>query len=142
MLILNCYLCDWISALQLSELVNVEGYSDWIHLVAEFTLKSLQSWQVSFLFRETHMPWNSLWPQINFLLVFTLLTRVHLVIVFLFLFFIFYFLLGNRCFPLYFSVIVYYLSNKLNLKLQLFPACSLSNIKQVSFKSMHFDSWI
>ncbi|GMH11276.1 hypothetical protein Nepgr_013117 [Nepenthes gracilis] len=30
---------------QLSELVNVEGYSDWIHLVAEFTLKSLQSWQ-------------------------------------------------------------------------------------------------
>ena len=32
--------------LQLSELVNVEGYSDWIQLVAEFTLKSLQSWQV------------------------------------------------------------------------------------------------
>ncbi|GAU33650.1 hypothetical protein TSUD_310580 [Trifolium subterraneum] len=31
--------------LQLSELVNVEGYSDWIRLVAEFTLKSLQSWQ-------------------------------------------------------------------------------------------------
>lgn len=30
---------------QLSELVNVDGYSDWIHLVAEFTLKSLQSWQ-------------------------------------------------------------------------------------------------
>ncbi|CAO2833097.1 unnamed protein product [Amaranthus hypochondriacus] len=30
---------------QLSELVNVEGYSDWIHLVAEFTSKSLQSWQ-------------------------------------------------------------------------------------------------
>ncbi|XP_072056540.1 uncharacterized protein [Arachis hypogaea] len=30
---------------QLSELVNVEGYSDWIRLVAEFTLKSLQSWQ-------------------------------------------------------------------------------------------------
>ncbi|KAJ6307484.1 hypothetical protein OIU76_017307 [Salix suchowensis] len=30
---------------QLSELVNVEGYSDWIQLVAEFTLKSLQSWQ-------------------------------------------------------------------------------------------------
>ncbi|GKV39690.1 hypothetical protein SLEP1_g47423 [Rubroshorea leprosula] len=29
----------------LSELVNVEGYSDWIQLVAEFTLKSLQSWQ-------------------------------------------------------------------------------------------------
>ncbi|KAA3481473.1 exportin-7 isoform X1 [Gossypium australe] len=29
----------------LSELVNVEGYSDWIRLVAEFTLKSLQSWQ-------------------------------------------------------------------------------------------------
>ncbi|RVW36842.1 Exportin-7-B [Vitis vinifera] len=29
----------------LSELVNVDGYSDWIHLVAEFTLKSLQSWQ-------------------------------------------------------------------------------------------------
>ncbi|KAE8038477.1 hypothetical protein FH972_010982 [Carpinus fangiana] len=30
---------------QLSELVTVEGYSDWIRLVAEFTLKSLQSWQ-------------------------------------------------------------------------------------------------
>lgn len=30
---------------QLSELVNVEGYSDWIRLVAEFTTKSLQSWQ-------------------------------------------------------------------------------------------------
>ncbi|XP_047307170.1 exportin-7-A-like isoform X3 [Impatiens glandulifera] len=30
---------------QLSELVNMEGYSSWIHLVAEFTLKSLQSWQ-------------------------------------------------------------------------------------------------
>ncbi|KAL4562079.1 hypothetical protein LXL04_034271 [Taraxacum kok-saghyz] len=30
---------------QLSELVNVEGYSDWIRLVAEFTLKSLHLWQ-------------------------------------------------------------------------------------------------
>ncbi|XP_073223202.1 uncharacterized protein [Cicer arietinum] len=30
---------------QLSELVSAEGYSDWIHLVAEFTLKSLQSWK-------------------------------------------------------------------------------------------------
>ncbi|KAK9170577.1 hypothetical protein Syun_002717 [Stephania yunnanensis] len=30
---------------QLQELVNVDGYSDWIRLVAEFTLKSLQSWQ-------------------------------------------------------------------------------------------------
>ncbi|MQL98443.1 hypothetical protein Taro_031154, partial [Colocasia esculenta] len=30
---------------QLSELVNVEIYSDWIRLVAEFTTKSLQSWQ-------------------------------------------------------------------------------------------------
>ncbi|KAF6163853.1 hypothetical protein GIB67_024708 [Kingdonia uniflora] len=30
---------------QLSELVNVDGYSDWIRLVAEFTSKSLQSWQ-------------------------------------------------------------------------------------------------
>ncbi|KAK6934030.1 hypothetical protein RJ641_036924, partial [Dillenia turbinata] len=30
---------------QLSELVNVEGYSDWIRLVAEFTSKSLLSWQ-------------------------------------------------------------------------------------------------
>ncbi|KAL5994858.1 hypothetical protein ACLOJK_024915 [Asimina triloba] len=29
----------------LSELVNIEGYSDWIRLVAEFTSKSLQSWQ-------------------------------------------------------------------------------------------------
>lgn len=35
-----------LNLLQLSELVNVEGYSDWIRLVAEFTLKSLQSWQV------------------------------------------------------------------------------------------------
>ncbi|KAI4300942.1 hypothetical protein L6164_034268 [Bauhinia variegata] len=30
---------------QLSELVNAEGYSDWIHLVADFTLKSLHSWK-------------------------------------------------------------------------------------------------
>ncbi|KAI3697628.1 hypothetical protein L6452_30723 [Arctium lappa] len=30
----------------LSELVIVEGYSDWIRLLAEFTLKSLQSWQI------------------------------------------------------------------------------------------------
>ncbi|XP_027114232.1 exportin-7 isoform X1 [Coffea eugenioides] len=30
---------------QLSELVNMEGYSEWIRLVAEFTSKSLQSWQ-------------------------------------------------------------------------------------------------
>ncbi|XP_027367978.1 exportin-7-A-like isoform X1 [Abrus precatorius] len=30
---------------QLSELVNAEGYSEWIRLVAEFTLKSLQSWK-------------------------------------------------------------------------------------------------
>ncbi|WVY97614.1 hypothetical protein V8G54_029765 [Vigna mungo] len=30
---------------QLSELVNAEGYSEWIHLVAEFTLKSLHSWK-------------------------------------------------------------------------------------------------
>ncbi|KAK9122587.1 hypothetical protein Sjap_012189 [Stephania japonica] len=30
---------------QLQELVNVDGYSDWIRLVAEFTSKSLQSWQ-------------------------------------------------------------------------------------------------
>lgn len=30
---------------QLSELVKMEGYSDWIRLVAEFTSKSLQSWQ-------------------------------------------------------------------------------------------------
>lgn len=33
--------------LQLSELVNMEGYSEWIRLVAEFTSKSLQSWQVN-----------------------------------------------------------------------------------------------
>lgn len=38
------YICKIV--LQLSELVTVEGYSDWIRLVAEFTLKSLQSWQV------------------------------------------------------------------------------------------------
>ncbi|XP_028775804.1 exportin-7-B-like [Neltuma alba] len=31
--------------LQLSEVVNAEGYSDWIRLVAEFTLKSLHSWK-------------------------------------------------------------------------------------------------
>jgi exportin-7 len=31
---------------QLSELVKMEGYGEWIQLVAEFTLKSLQSWQV------------------------------------------------------------------------------------------------
>ncbi|KAK4797341.1 hypothetical protein SAY86_029667 [Trapa natans] len=30
---------------QLSELVSVDGYGDWIQLVAQFTLKSLQSWQ-------------------------------------------------------------------------------------------------
>lgn len=30
---------------QLSDLVNMEGYSDWIRLVAEFTSKSLLSWQ-------------------------------------------------------------------------------------------------
>ncbi|KAH9619691.1 hypothetical protein KSS87_015760 [Heliosperma pusillum] len=30
---------------QLQELVSVEGYSDWIQLVAQFTSKSLQSWQ-------------------------------------------------------------------------------------------------
>ncbi|CAN4112650.1 unnamed protein product [Withania somnifera] len=30
---------------QVSELVNVESYGDWIRLVAEFTLRSLQSWQ-------------------------------------------------------------------------------------------------
>ncbi|CAM8961063.1 unnamed protein product [Rhodiola kirilowii] len=30
---------------QLSELVNVEGYAEWIRLVAEFTSKSLHSWQ-------------------------------------------------------------------------------------------------
>ncbi|KAL0429473.1 UNVERIFIED_CONTAM: Exportin-7 [Sesamum radiatum] len=31
--------------LQLSELVTMEGYGDWIRLVAEFTSKSLLSWQ-------------------------------------------------------------------------------------------------
>lgn len=30
---------------QLSELLNVESYSEWIRLVADFTTKSLQSWQ-------------------------------------------------------------------------------------------------
>ncbi|KAK7848532.1 exportin-7 [Quercus suber] len=30
---------------QLSELVNADGYTDWIRLVADFTLKSLHSWQ-------------------------------------------------------------------------------------------------
>lgn len=33
--------------LQLSDLVIMDGYSDWIRLVAEFTSKSLLSWQVS-----------------------------------------------------------------------------------------------
>lgn len=33
--------------LQLSELVSTEGYSEWVQLVADFTIKSLQSWQVS-----------------------------------------------------------------------------------------------
>lgn len=35
---------------QLSELVNVEGYAEWIRLVAEFTSKSLHSWQVQLEF--------------------------------------------------------------------------------------------
>lgn len=39
-------LFNFYTLVQLSELVNVEGYSDWIRLVAEFTLKSLQSWKV------------------------------------------------------------------------------------------------
>jgi len=30
-----------------SELVSTEGYSEWVQLVADFTIKSLQSWQVS-----------------------------------------------------------------------------------------------
>ncbi|CAM6032695.1 unnamed protein product [Sphagnum compactum] len=30
---------------QLSELVSIENYADWIQLVAEFTIQSLQSWQ-------------------------------------------------------------------------------------------------
>uniref|UniRef100_A0A7N2M263 Importin N-terminal domain-containing protein n=1 Tax=Quercus lobata TaxID=97700 RepID=A0A7N2M263_QUELO len=30
---------------KLSELVNADGYADWIRLVADFTLKSLHSWQ-------------------------------------------------------------------------------------------------
>ncbi|CAJ1967770.1 unnamed protein product [Sphenostylis stenocarpa] len=33
---------------QLSELVNAEGYSEWIRSVAEFTLKSLHSWKSGF----------------------------------------------------------------------------------------------
>ncbi|XP_031473767.1 uncharacterized protein LOC116246177 isoform X3 [Nymphaea colorata] len=37
--------CRLLGRFKLSELVNVEGYSDWIRLVAEFTTKSLQSWQ-------------------------------------------------------------------------------------------------
>lgn len=39
--------CDSDHVLQLSDLVKMEGYRDWIHLTAEFTLKSLKSWQVS-----------------------------------------------------------------------------------------------
>jgi len=45
--------------LQLSELVNVEGYSDWIRLVAEFTLKSLQSWQVNYCVALENLPENT-----------------------------------------------------------------------------------
>lgn len=33
---------------QLSELLSVEIYGEWIRLVAEFTTTSLQSWQVCF----------------------------------------------------------------------------------------------
>ncbi|CAL5435333.1 unnamed protein product [Camellia sinensis] len=42
-LLVACGSCDY--EIQLSELVNMEGYSSWISLVTEFTLKSLQSWQ-------------------------------------------------------------------------------------------------
>ncbi|KAG9129345.1 hypothetical protein Leryth_016632, partial [Lithospermum erythrorhizon] len=38
----------------LSELVNMEGYSHWIQLVAEFTSKSLQSWQYIESMLENH----------------------------------------------------------------------------------------
>lgn len=48
----------FINLLQLSELVNVEGYSDWIRLVAEFTLKSLQSWQVDWFLSVFSYPKN------------------------------------------------------------------------------------
>ncbi|OIV97529.1 hypothetical protein TanjilG_12286 [Lupinus angustifolius] len=41
----SMFLAHLMTGTKLSELVNVEGYSDWIRLVAEFTLKSLQSWQ-------------------------------------------------------------------------------------------------
>ena len=34
---------------QLSELLNVEFYGEWLGLVAEFTTKSLLSWQVCLL---------------------------------------------------------------------------------------------
>lgn len=41
--------------LQLSELLSVEIYTDWIRLVAEFTAKSLHSWQVcSLSFTDLH----------------------------------------------------------------------------------------
>jgi hypothetical protein len=33
-------------AVQLAELLNVEFYGEWIGLVAEFTTRSLLSWQV------------------------------------------------------------------------------------------------
>ena len=42
-------LAELLNLPQLSELVTVEGYSDWIRLVAEFTLKSLHSWKVEWL---------------------------------------------------------------------------------------------
>lgn len=52
---------------QLSELVNVESYGDWIRLVAEFTLRSLQSWQVNSLITGFK---NSIWS-LKFYSVFT-----------------------------------------------------------------------
>lgn len=38
----------WLSycAVQLAELLSVEFYGEWIGLVAEFTTRSLLSWQV------------------------------------------------------------------------------------------------
>jgi exportin-7 len=35
---------------QLAELLNVEFYGEWIGLIAEFTTRSLLSWQVCIFF--------------------------------------------------------------------------------------------
>lgn len=45
--LISIFLLSLSIPVQLSELVTMEGYGDWIRLVAEFTSKSLLSWQVN-----------------------------------------------------------------------------------------------